>query len=440
MQTPIPGSARSTRRSRTWTLGAGSLVLLSCLGGCSKKAASTAVAANQPLPVDTVPAINRQVPVVLTETGSFVADEISDVAPAVAGRVVRTPVSVGAFVKTGDVLCELDHREAELKLAQMKAQYEEATGAVRQARERIGLNSGSFDPSTVPEVAAAKSNYEALQAQAKLAAADAQRYANLITTGDVSQSVYDQKKTQADTAAAHADQARQQYMGALNSARLNFHALGSSQASLDAMRAQVSQAEKAVSDTTIRAPFDGFVSARPVAAGEFVATSSKVATIVRINVLKLEIQVGEKSAAGLRTGMPVVARVAAYGDRDFQGATSAVNPAVNPDSRSFVLEARFQNDDGSLKPGMFANAQVVLPGTQTAIFVPKQAVLRDRTTDSNEVFVVDDGKARLRVVTLGEVEGGQIRVLSGLNAGERVAIDKQPDLYDGALVSTMADR
>jgi multidrug resistance efflux pump len=62
-----------------------------------------------------------------------------------------------------------------------------------------------------------------------------------------------------------------------------------------------------------------------VAAGEFVATSSKVATIVRIKVLKLEIQVGEKSAAGLRTGMPVVARVAAYGDRDFQGATSAVN-------------------------------------------------------------------------------------------------------------------
>jgi multidrug efflux pump subunit AcrA (membrane-fusion protein) len=423
-------------------LGAATLALMfiSGLAGCSKKTDVSAATAVKPFAVNATQALSRQVPVVLSETGSFVADETSDVAPAVAGRVVRTPVSVGAVVKAGDIICELDHRDAELKLAQMKAQFAEATGAVRQAQERIGLDSGSFDANLVPEVAAAKANYQASQAQSRLAAADAKRYANLIATGDVSQSVYEQKKTQADTAAAQADQARQQYEGTVNSAKLNYHALGSSQASLDAMRAQVSQAEKALADTTIRAPFDGYVSARPVAVGEFVATSTKVATVVRIDVLKLQMQVPEKSAAGLKPDMPVAARVAAYPERDFIGKTSAVNPSVNPDSRAFVLEARFANDDITLRPGMFATARVVLPGIETAVYVPKESVVRDRTTDSNQVFVIDGNKAHLRVVTVGDSDAGQVRVLSGVSAGETVALNKQYELFDGATVSPNGNR
>ena len=407
--------------------------------GCSRKTDVSALAAS-PVAVDAVRITGQQVPIVLPETGSFVAEESSDVAPAVAGRVVRTPVSAGTFVRAGEVICELDHKDAEFKLEQMKAQLAEATGAVQQAKLRIGYGSGVFDPGRVPDVAAAKANYDASQAQANLAAADAKRYANLIASGDVSESVYEQKKTLADTAAAQADQARQQYESAINSAKLNFHALGSSQASLDAMQAQVSQAEKGLADTTIRAPFDGFVSARPVAVGEFVATSTKVATVVRIDTLKLQMQIPEKSAAGLKVGMPVTVRVAAYGDRTFQGTTSAVNPSVNPDSRAFVLEARFPNSDVALRPGMFATAYVVLQGSESAIFLPKTAVVRDRTTDSNQVYVLDGGKAHLRVVTLGDSDASRIRVLSGVAPGEMVALNKQSDLYDGAPVSVNAGR
>lgn len=414
---------------------------LTALGGCGRrKSASAEAAATQPVSVAVAAAVGRDVPIVLSETGSFVADESSDVAPAVAGRVVRTPVSVGAFVKAGDILCELDHKDAQFKLEQMRAQLAEATAAVQQAQQRIGLNAGSFNPTMVPEVAAAKASYEASLAQSRLASADAKRYANLIATGDVSESVYEQKKTQADTSVAQADQARQQYEAAVNGAKLNFHALGSSQASLDAMRAQVSLAEKGLSDTTIRAPFDGYVSARPVAVGEFVATSTKVATVVRINVLKLQMQIPERSAAGLKVGMPVAARVAAYGEREFQGTTSAVNPAVNPDSRAFVLEARFPNDVGDLRPGMFATAHVVLPGTEQAVLVPQTAVLRDRTTDSNQIFVVSGGKALLRVVTLGDSQGGHVRVLGGVRAGELVAVNKLSELYDGAPINPQATR
>jgi multidrug efflux pump subunit AcrA (membrane-fusion protein) len=411
------------------------LLALVCVVGCSSAGKRSATAAVQAIPTDVVRSISRKVPVVLSETGSFIADESSDVAPAVSGRVIRTPVSVGQFVKAGQVICELDHQDAQFKLTQMQAQLAEAIAAVRQSQQRIGLGTGEFHPDRVPDVAAAKANYEASLAQAKLAATDARRYANLVTTGDVSESVYDQKKAQSDTASAQADQAQQQYEGSVNGAKLNFQVLGSSQASLDAMKAQVLQAQKNLGDATIRAPFDGYVSARPVAVGEFVATSAKVATIVRIDTLKLQMQIPESRAAALTVGMPVMARVVAYGDRDFNGVTSAVNPSVNPDSRAFVLEARFPNKDITLRPGMFSTAQIVLLGTENAIFLPQAAVIRDRTTDSNQVFIVENGKAHLRIVTLGDTDSGQVRVLSGLAPGELAALTRQADLYDGAPVT-----
>ena len=425
--------------SRSRNLAA--LLLVTLLpAGCFRKKADNTVNAATVVQVSAARAIGKQVAVTLSETGSFVAEESSEVAPAVSGRVIRTPVSVGAFVKAGDVICELDHRDAELKLTQYKAQLAEAQASLRQAQSRIGLGTGNFDVTRVPEVAAAKATYESSAAQAKLAAADAKRYANLVATGDVSQSVYEKQRTQAETAEAQANASRQQYEGALNTARQSYQVVNSSQASLEAMQAQVGQAEKALADTTIRAPFDGYVSARPIAVGEYVTTSSSVATVVRMDTLKLQLQTPEKSAAGLKVGMPVTARVAAYGDRDFTGATSALNPAVNPDSRSFILEARFANSDSTLRPGMFASARVVLPGTENAVFVPKAAVVRDRTTDSNQIFVLDGGKAHLRVVTLGETENGSLRVLSGLTAGEMVALNKQSDLYDGASVAVQAGR
>ena len=129
----------------------------------------------------------RNVPPAFEITGTFNADENSDIAPPVAGRVVAIPVHVGDFVKQGQVICELDHRDAQLRLEQARAQPDEATSALRQAQSRIGLQgagAAKFDANTVPEVAAAHAAYESGLAQAKLAAADAKRYETLVASGD----------------------------------------------------------------------------------------------------------------------------------------------------------------------------------------------------------------------------------------------------------------
>ncbi len=412
-------------------------LIASILAGCSRSngaAAASPSGASSRIAVAAARASTREVPATIAVTGTFVADETSDIAPLVAGRVIATPVDIGAFVKQGQVICELDHRDAQLRLDQAKAQLDQATAALRQSQSRIGFNGqGQFDAAGVPEVAAARAAWESAQSQARLAAADAKRYENLVATGDVSRSAYEKARTAQETADASANAARQQYDAALNAARQGWGAVENSQASLEAFRAALAQAEKGLADTTIRAPFDGFLTDRPAAAGEYVALSNKIATMVRIAIMKLHLNTPEQQAAQVRTGMNVTARVAAYPGRDFSGRITAVNPSVDPNSRVFIIEARFLNFQGELRPGMFASAHILLPGGENAVFVPQSAVLRDKTTDSYQVFAIDNNTARLRVVVAGEPDGDHIRV-TGLSGTETVATSNLAALYDGAPV------
>ncbi len=407
--------------------------------GCSRQSveASGDRPASQAVSVSTALAETRTVPAAFEVTGTFAADETSDIAPLVAGRVMATPVNTGDYVRQGQTICELDHRDAQLHLDQARAQRDEAASALRQAQSRIGVASGAkFDPSTMPEVAAARANFESAEAQARLAAADAKRYENLVASGDVSRSAFDRAHTQQETAEAQANAAKQQYEAALNGARQGWGGVEMAQSSLEAVGAQLAQAEKALADTTIRAPFDGYITARPVAAGEYVGLANKIATIVRIGTLKLELQAPEQRAALTKLGMAVAARVSAYPDREFTGKVTAVNPAVDPSSRIFVIEARFDNPKAELRPGMFATAHVVLPGGENAVFIPRNAVIRDKTTDSWQVFTVEHGVAHLRVVMAGDLSGDAIRITSGLGGGETVATSNQGELFDGAAVRT----
>jgi multidrug efflux pump subunit AcrA (membrane-fusion protein) len=407
------------------------------LAGCSKQAATPVAAAEGPkrITVPTAQASTRTVPAGFDVTGAFVAEESSDIAPHVPGRVIATPVDAGDFVRKGQVIAEFEHRDAQLRVEQAKAQLNQATAAMRQAQSRIGYGgNGAFDPSQMPEVAAANAAYQSAKAQAKLAAADANRFAALVATGDVSRSNFEKVRTQQETAEAHANAARQQYEAALNSARQAWGGVEGSQAAVEAARAQLAQAEKSLADTTIRAPFDGFISDRPVAAGEHVGLANKLATIVKIGSMKLELQTPEQRASQVKTGMTVTARVAAWPDRVFTGKVTAVNPSVNPASRIFLVEARFDNPKSELRPGMFSTARIQLPGGENAVFVPRTAVQRDKTTDSFQIFTIENGVARLKVVVPGESDGDQIRIVNGLTGNETVATGSLANLFDGAPV------
>lgn len=402
-------------------------------GENSKREAGAAEA--PPVPVTTAKASAREVPSYIETTGSLIADETSDVAPQASGQVVATPVGVGAFVRQGEVIARLNDRDARLRLQQAQAGVQQAIAGVRQAEARLGLRpGGNFDASTIPEVRGASSNLEQAQAQLRLAEANEKRYRELVETGDVALSIYDQYRTQRDTARAQVNGARQQLEAAINTARQSNQAIQTAEAAVASARAQAAIAEKAVADTTVRAPYAGYVSNRPIAVGEYVTPSSVAATVLRTNPLKLQLQVQEAEAPYITQGMGVSLEVEAYRDRKFAGQVTAVNPAIDPASRAVTIEAAVQNGDNALRSGMFATARIARKGGNLAVFIPRAALVSDQNTQSYRVFVIQGDTAKLRVVQLGTQEGDTVQILSGINADEVLATSNLQQLYEGARV------
>ena len=409
---------------------------------CGKSASESPVSANTEAKAALTAAVTttrisvQEVSASVQTTGSFAAQESSNVAPDSPGVIAATMVDVGSVVQAGQVIARLDDRDAKLRLEQALANQQQAEASVRQAQSKIGLGKAqTFDPNTVPEVLAARASSESAAAQARLAEADAQRYANLVNSGDVSRTAYDKAKTAAETAQAQANAAKQQYEAALNTARQNYQGVATQEASLQAFQAQVSLARKVLSDIEVKAPFPGYVSARPVSAGEYVATSATIATVLRITPIKLMLQVPQIYAPNVKLGLAVEANVSGFADRIFKGRVTAINPAVETNSRTFIVEASFPNTDIALKPGMFATSRIVLPGSTKGLFVPRNAVLTDTTTNSSQVFMIVEGKARVAVVQIGETVGDKVRILSGIPEEAVLAQDHLQDLYDGQTVT-----
>lgn len=396
---------------------------------------TTTEAAGPVVVVTTTKAIAREVPSYIQATGTLTANETSDVAPQTSGQVVATPVSVGAFVSQGAVIARLNDKDARLRLRQAQSGVQQAVAGVRQAEARLGLRpGGNFDASTIPEVRAANSNLEQAQAELRLAEANERRYAELVETGDVAVSVYDQYRTARDTARARVNNARQLLESAINTARQSNQAIQSAEAAVETARAQVAIAQKAVTDAVVRSPYAGYVSNRPIAVGEYVTTASIVATVLRTNPLKLQLQVAEAEAPFITQGMGVSLEVDAYKNKKFAGQVVAVNPAIDPVSRAATVEAAVENGDNALRAGMFVTARIVRPGGNRSVFVPRAAVFSDQNTQSFRVFVIQGDTAKLRVVQIGTEEGDLVQILSGVEADETVATSNLQQLYEGARV------
>jgi RND family efflux transporter MFP subunit len=358
------------------------------VAGCSRDADSTATAAPATtVAVAVAPVQSSEEPVTLDATGGFEAAESSDVAPETSGRVSATLVDVGDYVRSGAVLVRVTGVNAGLRLDEARAAVDRAAANVKLA-----------------------------DAQNTLAQTTAARYEALLATGDVSRTVADQARTQAETAQQSANTAR---------------------ASLAEARAQLALAEKAVADVVVVAPFSGFISDRKVSTGEYVQPSTAVVTLVSVDPLRLRLTVPSAQAGQISVGQDVTATVDAFPGRTFRGRITAVSPAYAAESRSLLVEARVPNPGGDLKPGMFAVAQIDTGRRMAVLSVPRRALIEDQNTNSYRVFVVDkDNRARLRVVQLAARQPVEtVKILSGVQDGERVATTHLADLYDGLPVT-----
>ena len=380
--------------------------------------------------------VSRDVGSVIQATGSMAADETSNVAPKTAGKIANISVNAGQFISAGAAIARIDDRDARMRLATAQAAVKQAQAGVRQAEARLGLlDGGKFDASTVPEVRAANANYQQTLAELRQAEVNEKRYRELTESGDVAMITYETYRTARDTARTKANAAKQQLEAAVNTARQSNQAIFTAQANVESATRQIADAQQAIADTVIKAPFSGFVSSRPVAVGEYVSSASIVATILRTNPIKVQIQVAEADVPHVTLGRGVSLEVDAYKDRKFAGTVSAINPAVDPNSRSAIVEALVENNDNALRTGMFATAKISREGGGKSIFVPKSAVFHDQATQSYRVFVIDDGVAKLRVVQIGIEEGDAQQIITGIDSDATVATSSLEKLYEGAKVT-----
>ena len=383
----------------------------------NEKAAATPTPAA--VDVTTTPAVSRQLPRFFEATGSLVADEQTDVAPTVSGKVVSVGVDLGSYVQKGAVLVRLDDRDARIRLEQTEAQVVQAQAAARQAEERIGLRPGqNFDPANVPDVRSARAALDLSEKQLR-------RFERLLESGDVSRSSYDQQKAQRD-------QLQQQYDLALNIARQNYAGVQTARAAVSAAQTQVQQARKNIADAVVLAPISGYVADRPADLGEYMTTSSKVATLVRTNPMRMRIDIPEQAISSVKVGQSVSVSTSAYSDRTFNGRIARVSPNITPTSRTLTVEAEIENGDGALKPGQFATVRILQPQTEAAVLIPQRAVKTE--SGVSHVFVIKNGRAEQRPVQLGQTEGDLIEIKSGVAADEQVATSNVDQLSDGIAV------
>jgi multidrug efflux pump subunit AcrA (membrane-fusion protein) len=339
-------------------------------------------------------------------TGSLMAEEQADVAAETTGRVVSAPIERGTPVAQGAELVRLSPTETD-------AQLQEAEANAAQLEARLGLTSGGgFDVNAVPEVQNAKAGVE-------LAQAEFARIKSLLDQRVVSQSEYDQRRTQAEAA-------RQQYDAAKNAAAQQYQML-------QAARARVALARKAVADTVVRAPFTGTVAQRLVTTGDYVNKGTKVAVVVRVNPLRVQLTVPEQFISAVSVGQPVTFEVDAYPGRQFQGTVKYVAPALQADQRALTIEALVPNPAGELKPGLFATARIEQPAKTPGVLVPASAV--QVSAGTSRVYVVAGDHVDERIVTTGDTVGDLIEITKGLKTGERVATKNVAQLADGTKVS-----
>ncbi len=169
-------------------------------------------------------------------------------------------------------------------------------------------------------------------------------------------------------------------------------ALHTAQAQERAFEAQLGIAARALHDANVRARFSGILARRYVGIGEYVRRGDALFDLVSAAPLEFEFHLPEREAGRVRVGLPLHVKVTPYPDDEFPATISMVSPAVDPRTRTLRVKAHIANDDGLLKPGFFARADLGIDRRENVVMVPDEAVLQ--RSDGTVLFRVTDDVAR----------------------------------------------
>ncbi|HKP58367.1 MAG TPA: efflux RND transporter periplasmic adaptor subunit [Polyangiales bacterium] len=199
---------------------------------------------------------------------------------------------------------------------------------------------------------------------------------------------------------------------------------------------------------TIRAPFTGRVGLRQINLGQFVGSGDVLLSLQSLDPVYVDFSLPQQRLSELQVGLEVMVTTDAYPNSDYVGKLSAIQPEVDPVTRSVRMRATFENPQNELRPGMFVRAQVVLPRDEKLLVVPATAIMYAPYGDS--VYVVEQAKsdkpdekpaekpglvAQQKFVRLGATRGDYVAIVKGLKPGEQVVVTGAFKLRNGSSVT-----
>ena len=368
-------------------------------------AASSVIA----VPAAVVPAQRKDITNTLTISGEFKPFQDVDVHAKVAGYIRKIYVDVGDHVRDGQTL-------AELEIPELVAQLSGADAAVRAASQQIRRAQG--------EVQRAQSTHAAAHAAYTRLKQAADARAGLVAQQEVDDAQAKDLGSEAQVASAEAelDAAKQQ---------------------LEVAQANQKQYSALASYTRIVAPFAGVVTSRYADTGALVAAGTSSSTqaiavvrLAQVSKLRLVLAIPESAAAQIRLGDTVKVYVGAL-QRDFQGKVARFSASLDEQTRTMETEIDFENTNGRLLPGMYAETKLTLNAKKNVLTVPLEAV--SRIGNVATVLALDANNAiEERHVTLGMEDSTNVEVLTGINEGERIVIGNRSQFRAGDRVRPTA--
>lgn len=442
-----------SNRKRTWLLAAAALAIVLALVTAarlqqrkavqSEEAAKLKATAVERVTVEAASVKLGDVVATTEVTGMLQPESEVGVVSKVPGRIQRVLVDVGQRVKAGEVLIELEQAELAAQVRQAEAALIAAQAGSRQAISAAET-----------QVQVASGQYEAAQALLRQAETGLQsatdnleRIKDLYAKRAATKQQLEMAQTQADVARAQVESARAGVASAksgLEGAQRNLNtvkavvrvgrdetptageaAVIQAEAALELARAQLANA-------VIKSPVEGVVSFRNADPGEMASPGVPLLGIVSNRRVHVEISLTEELMGKVREGLLVQVRLDAFPGRTFTGRLANLAPTADPRTRSFSARVLLENPTGQLRPGMFATVALATEKRSGVVTVPTVAVI-DRNGQS-AVFVVQDGRAVERPVTIGLSNSQVSEVKSGLSPGEQVIVRGQLQLADGVAV------
>ena len=371
----------------------------------AKDSKAAAVAVEAPVPVDVADVKTMDVKRTVDFVGTLEAFEEAAVGCKVEAQVARVHVDMGDRVAQGALLVSMDDEAFRIKEELAQASLREAVARLGVTDERdVSVENVSFVKKAKAELADAERNLN--------------RMADLEKKGYISRSQYDDAQVKRDVMKANLDTQ-------IESAR-------SMLSTIQTKRASLALAKKELKDTSVRAPFAGFVSRKLVDNGDYAKVGAELVHIVSVDPIKLRGEIPEVYAADIKNGQTVDIRLSALPGRGYTGKISRISPSSSRDSRAFMVEVRVPNPGGLMKPGYFAEASVAAGMKKDAMVVPVNSIIS--FAGVNKVYVAEGGKAAERVVTPGARVGESVEVSGGLKAGDKVITTGTKRLYAGKTV------